>query len=249
MCVCACVCVCGEREKLRTAVDWRLTHWPHPSISVRQPSVALSGPWYLYLERRLALLTCITPITTGRKGENLIYFLWTITHISCWKTASVRCCLPALTLPFCLSLSLSLYPPPPPLLSLSSLSLPSPLSLSLSLLLSPLYTPPPLTSLSLPLLSLLSLFCSDFDWYLTELEWESLVLWMEGQMKGSSPLWASHIQCEITHCWKDAVLRTQLTFKRQMTLLFKSRPRQFNPHIYQIYWVLIQSALGVSTCN
>lgn len=74
-----CVRVVWE-EKLRTAVDWRLTHWPHPCISVRQLSVALSGPWYFYLERRLALLTCITPITTGRKGENQISFFFVNNH-------------------------------------------------------------------------------------------------------------------------------------------------------------------------
>ncbi len=190
MCVCACVCVVVREEKLRTAVDWRLTHWPHPSISVRQPSVALSGPWYLYLERRLALLTCITPITTGRKGENLIYFsLWTITHISCWKTASVRCLSTSAHAPLLLlssSLSLSLPPPPPPL-SLSPLSLylslylPSPsLSLPPSLSLSLSLSSSPPSSLSLSLYHVVLIF----DLILTELEWESLVYWMEGQMKG-----------------------------------------------------------------
>jgi len=106
---CVCVCVCERErerergEKLRTAVDWRLTHWPHLCISVSQLSVVLSGPWYFYLARRLALLTCITPITTGRKVKIKYLFSFVNNHsYLLLKKVSVRC------------LSTSAWATPPP---------------------------------------------------------------------------------------------------------------------------------------
>lgn len=63
-------CVCSENREVEDSCGLTTDSLTPGLHLCSKRSVALSGPRYFYLARRPALLACITPITTSRKGEN-----------------------------------------------------------------------------------------------------------------------------------------------------------------------------------
>lgn len=63
-------CVCSENREVEDSCGLTTDSLTPGLHLCSKHSVALSGPRYFYLARRPALLACITPITTSRKGEN-----------------------------------------------------------------------------------------------------------------------------------------------------------------------------------